>query len=191
MDTAIGIVIAVTRCHAIPRSGSGIWSNFFYIYVAWYHSGSTRSTTFSHEPSLLATASPHGTVKIWDITHWRCLRTLSNGRFAVYSVAFSHDSVLLASTSADHIIRICDQRNGLCVNIIDYEDAPAFLLAFSTNSNWLAVGLRNSSIRMWDTISGMDSRIVSEQSGDVESVAFSYLYDSQQAHLTSPRKYGT
>jgi transducin (beta)-like 1 len=54
----------------------------------------------------LATASFDSTIKIWDVEHGRCLRTLAKHSEAVCSIAYSPDGCYLVSGSFDKHLRI-------------------------------------------------------------------------------------
>ncbi len=67
---------------------------------------------------ILASSSEDQTVKLWDLSTGRCLKTFEGHTQLVWSVAFSSDSQILASGSQDDTIKIWDVRTGECIKTL-------------------------------------------------------------------------
>jgi WD40 repeat protein len=102
------------------------------------HSDKVRSVAFSHDSTLLASASTDRTVKIWDASSGACRATLEGHSGSVTSVAFSHDSTLVASGSEDGTIRIWDASSGMCCAMLEGHSGMVSSVAFSHDSTLLA-----------------------------------------------------
>ena len=79
------------------------------------HGGEIPSLAYSPDGSKLATASIDGTVKLWDRSTGRELRTYKGHNGQVQAVAFSPaggDKTLIASGGADKTVRIWEADTG-------------------------------------------------------------------------------
>src|SRR5262249_50886730 len=114
----------------------------------------TNDVAFSPDGHLLASASMiSGTVKLWDTTTWREIRSLSAG----WLVAFSPDGRLLASTGP-HRLRIWEtadlvKASGPATPKVSLEGDFAGL-AFSPDSRSIAVGDAKYDVMFLDVASG-------------------------------------
>lgn len=82
------------------------------------HSNWVSSIAFSHDSTLLASASYDKTIRIWRPHRGEFLQTLEGHSDWVTSVAFSHDSALLASASRDKTIRVWYPDTGECLQTL-------------------------------------------------------------------------
>jgi WD40 repeat protein len=76
------------------------------------HAGAVSSVAYSPDGRLLASASFDETVKIWDLTRGRELRSLVGHKDRVSCVAFSPDGQRLASGGYDHTLKLWDVLTG-------------------------------------------------------------------------------
>ena len=112
------------------------------------HSNAVISVAFSHDSTLLASASWDNTVKIWDASSGACLQTLKGHSVTVTSVAFSHDSAQLASASGDKTVKIWDASNGACLQTLVSHSYWVRSVAFSHDSAQLASASDDNTIKM-------------------------------------------
>jgi hypothetical protein len=83
------------------------------------HSSLVCSIAFSHDSTILASASWDKTVKLWNVATGVCTATLEEHSDSCQSVAFSHDSTILASASYDKTIKLWDVATGACTATLD------------------------------------------------------------------------
>ena len=76
------------------------------------HADGVKSVAFSPDGKTLASGSSDQTIKIWDLTSGRELRTLVGHSENVTSVAFSPDGKILASGSWNQTIKLWDLISG-------------------------------------------------------------------------------
>lgn len=82
------------------------------------HTGSVYCSTVSVKYNLLITGSSDTTLKVWDMTTTKCLRTLRGHRVRVRNVLMATNS-LICSASDDNIMKIWDIDSGACLDTID------------------------------------------------------------------------
>jgi WD40 repeat protein len=70
------------------------------------HSAGVAQLAFSPNGDILASASINGEIKLWRVSDWSELSTLSGHTSGVGSLAFSPDGAILASSSDDGTIRL-------------------------------------------------------------------------------------
>ncbi|KAF2681885.1 WD40 repeat-like protein [Lentithecium fluviatile CBS 122367] len=138
------------------------------------HSSYVSSVTFSHDSTLLASASRDDTVKVWDARSGECLSTLKGHSSWVSSVAFSHDSTLLASASADCTVKLWDARSGECLSTFKGHSSWVNSVAFSHDSTLLAYISSGCTVKVWDARSGECLSTLKGHNYSVISVALSY-----------------
>ncbi|WP_026734121.1 eIF2A-related protein [Fischerella sp. PCC 9605] len=99
--------------------------------------------------AIVASGSDDNTVKIWDITTGRCIKTLQGHTDWIRSVAFSKQG-LLASSSLDQTIRLWDLDKGMCVGILKGHTHGVFTVCFIGEGNILASCSIDRTVRLWD-----------------------------------------
>jgi len=95
---------------------------------------------FSHDGSLLASASADCTVRLWNPSTGQRVQTLEGHTCWVHTVAFSHDDSLLASASGDFTVRLWNPSTGQQVQKL--ENVPgtgsvSLTISFTTDNKTL------------------------------------------------------
>ncbi|KAL7933671.1 Pfs, NACHT and WD domain protein [Trichoderma chlorosporum] len=134
------------------------------------HGFPVTSVTFSHDSSLVASASDDHTIRLWRVSTGE-VQILEGHSHFVVSLAFSHDSSLLASSSCDKTIRLWRINTGEA-QILKGHDNTVASVAFSHNSLLLASASYDMTIRLWHVATGK-SQILKGHSDGATSVAFS------------------
>jgi WD40 repeat protein len=95
-----------------------------------------------------------GSVRVWDLEAWGCLRILQGHRGWVGAVALAPDGRTAVSAGRDATLRVWDVRSGKCVQtltghadeVLDVALAPELGLALSASAD--------STVRVWALASG-------------------------------------
>jgi len=137
------------------------------------HGDVVRSVTFSPTGKLLASGGKDSSVRVWDPTSGRELRTLMGHTGWVRSVAFSQDGRLLASGGEDSTVRLWDADSGRQLYKLQGHGRDTWGVAFNRNGSVLASGYFDGSIEFWDTASGRQLRELPSHANATDTLAFS------------------
>jgi WD40 repeat protein len=130
-----------TRDWSLVRTiqGPGAGAPFQFAYLA-----------FSPNGRRLATGSPDGTVRLWDVETGRQLHRMRGHTEWVLGVAFSPDGRRVASGGDFGIVRLWDVNSGQEVLALDgHTKSLVGGLAFRPDGN-LLVSTSDDGIRVWD-----------------------------------------
>jgi RNA polymerase sigma factor (sigma-70 family) len=127
--------------------------------------GTVWSLAFAPDSQTLASASSDKTVKLWDASSGRLLRTLHGHEKSVDDVLYSPDGNTLASASRDHSIRLWDAHSGELKRTLSPGERP-ISIAFSPDGKLLAnassvreqvdgqTNIVGSRVLLWDVETG-------------------------------------
>ena len=140
------------------------------------HGDEVRSMAFSPDGRVLASGSPDGTVRLWDLERPDAepqVLAIQNRR-RVRTVRFSPDGRSLASGSADGAVRLWDlSRLDAAPRLLSGHDEGVRSVAFSRDGQVLASGSPDGTVRLWDLERpDAEPRVLSDHQDRVWSVAF-------------------
>ena len=113
------------------------------------------------------------TVRVWDLTTGKLIKTLIQHTDLIWSIAISPDSKTLVCGSRDRTIQIIDLSTGYIKQTLTKHTSAVWAVAISPDGNTLASGGSDNNIILWDLHSGEVQKILTGHSQDVLSVAFS------------------
>jgi WD40 repeat protein/tRNA A-37 threonylcarbamoyl transferase component Bud32 len=113
------------------------------------------------------------TIRLWDPSTGREVRSLEGHVGSVHALAFDPGGERLASAGADRIIRLWDPDSGRVASTLEGHSGAVFALAFSPDGALLASAGFDREIRIWDVASGRTIRTLSGHTNWVLGLAFS------------------
>jgi WD40 repeat protein/predicted Ser/Thr protein kinase len=133
-DGDTGLVIAVL---GDPKSAD--W------FFAWSAHGSRLATCAKY---------PENSVRLWDASTGKLIRTMPGHTNAVMSLAFSPDEKRLASISSDQTARLWDGETGQLIAVLSGHTGRLTSIAFAPDGSRLVTSSYDRTMRLWDTTSG-------------------------------------
>lgn len=130
------------------------------------------AVAFAPDGRLLATASHHNGVQLWDVGTGREVRRLPGHRGRVWTVAFSPDGRRLASAGSDGTVRFWDPATGRELHVLSGHKGPVRSAPFSPDGKTLASSGEDGAIHLWEVAAGKALRSLGTHSNPVRSVAF-------------------
>jgi len=137
--------------------------------------GVVFSVAFSPNGKILASSKEDGTIKLWDMTTWREITTLSGHKDGVISLAFSPNGKWLASAGMDDdkTVKVWDVTTHRVKETLRGHKRGVQSVAFSSNGRWLASGDSAGELILWDVTTWRQKIAVRAHKGVIVSVAFS------------------
>ncbi|GET39635.1 NB-ARC domain-containing protein [Microseira wollei] len=135
---------------------------------------------------ILASSSADQTIRLWDITTGKCIKTLFGHQGFIWSIAFSLDGKILASASEDGTVKLWNLQN-LTPNSSPHQTLQGhqsfvWSVAFSPippnlpyqggHGGILASSSVDQTIRLWDVSEGRCIKVLEGHNSAVWSVAF-------------------
>ncbi|KAM0246869.1 hypothetical protein ACHAQJ_010072 [Trichoderma viride] len=117
------------------------------------HTGMIRSMEFSHDSTLILTASEDKTARIWSIESGVCSQELQGHTGEFTFACFSRDSALVATASSDKL-QIWDVQSGSCIRAYESRIAEPKLVAFSPDSTLVGASYSDNIVKLWHVNTG-------------------------------------
>ncbi len=137
------------------------------------HRKGVAQVRFSPDGRWIASCSADGTIKVWDATNGKHMRTMEGHLAGVSTIAWSPDSNTIASGSDDKAIRLWHRATGkpYAVPLLGHHNY-VYSLAFSPKGNMLVSGSYDESVFLWDLRARRQMRSLPAHSDPVGGVDF-------------------
>ncbi len=137
------------------------------------HTDGVQSVAFSSDGRFVASGSGDTTIKLWQVSDGKLLRTLEGHKSTVNCVAFSPDGRIIASGSHDATIKLWQASNGKLLRTLESHKDCIENIAFSLDGRIIASGSGDKTINLWQASDGKLLRTLEGHKSIVKSVAFS------------------
>lgn len=119
------------------------------------HTAQINAMSFSHDGTLLASASDDHTIQLWGTSDWQRVTTLQGHGGGVNSVSFSNNDKSLASASNDHTIMTWDLGTMAQQRVLRGHMDTVLNAVFCGESDWLVSTSFDRSIMLWPLGEGL------------------------------------
>jgi WD40 repeat protein len=137
------------------------------------HANSVNAVSFSPNGKLLATGSFDNTVKLWDTSTGKEIKTLTGHTNSVNAVSFSPNGKLLATGSRDNTVKLWDTTTGKQIKTLTGHTDTVWAVSFSPNGKLLATGSFDNTVKLWDTTTGKQIKTLTGHTKPLLAVSFS------------------
>ena len=132
------------------------------------HASVIRSVSFSADGKHALSGSNDKTLKLWEVTTGRCLRTFEGHTGEVLSIGLAPDSKHALSGSHDHTLTLWQVATGECRRIFLGHKSGVLSVCLSADGKWALSGAADKTLKLWEV---MTDRCLRTFKGHTESVA--------------------
>jgi WD40 repeat protein len=137
------------------------------------HDSSVLSIAFSPCNKQLASGAEDGSIRLWNLDNFQCIKVLAHHEKAVNSLRFSPNGKFLASASWDNTIKLWDlQAFDEITTLTGHQDSVE-VLDISMDSLLLVSGSNDQTIRLWDVRNNQPLHTFDNFSDTIRSLCFS------------------
>jgi WD40 repeat protein len=135
--------------------------------------GQLESVAVSADGCIAVSGRDDGTVLVWDLKRWKCVRTLTGHTDVVQSVAVSADGRIAVSGDWEGKLRVWDLSNGHCLHTLTGHTEKVLSVAVSPDGRVAATSSSDTTARVWELGTGTRLQTLTGHTNAVKSVAVS------------------
>ncbi|WP_211178464.1 nSTAND1 domain-containing NTPase [Brasilonema octagenarum] len=113
------------------------------------HANWVNGISFSPDGKMLASVSNDSTVKLWDTSTSKEIKTLTGHTNAVNGISFSPDGKMLASVSNDSTVKLWDTSTGKEIKTLTGNTNAVNGISFSPDGKMLATAGVDKTVKLW------------------------------------------
>ena len=137
------------------------------------HIARITSVAFSPDGRYALSGSWDNTLKLWEVSTGREVRSFSGHSSWVNSVAFSPDGRYALSGSGDMTLKLWEVATGKEIRSFSGHTNTVYSVAFSPDGRYIISGSWDMTLKLWDVTTGKEVRSFYGHTNKVYSVAFS------------------
>jgi WD40 repeat protein len=143
------------------------------IFVQMGHSQNVESVAFSPDGRYALSGSFDKTMKLWEVSSGREIRTFQGHTESISSVAFSPDGRYALSGSSDKTLKLWEVSSGREIRTFQGHTDSVISVAFSPDGRYALSGSSDNTMKLWEVSSGREIRTFQGHTRPVSSEAFS------------------
>jgi katanin p80 WD40 repeat-containing subunit B1 len=121
---------------------------------------------------VVVAGSSSGTLKLWDLSQARCVRTLTGHRANASSVDFHPHGEFFVTGSRDTNVKVWDIRRKGCIQTYKGHAEGVNVVRFSPDGRWVVSGGADGVVKLWDLGAGKFMRDFTLHRGAITSIEF-------------------
>ena len=137
------------------------------------HSKSVASVAYNPNGQILASGSYDNTIKLWNLTKNKEIRTFKGHSAWVAGVAITPNNRSLVSSSYDNTIKLWNLVNGKPIRTFKGHSDSVGTLLVTKDGKTIISGSFDHTIKLWNLKSGEEIRTLSGHSSKVSAIAIS------------------
>jgi WD40 repeat protein/predicted AAA+ superfamily ATPase len=137
------------------------------------HSDGVNCVAVSPDGKYIVSGSSDHTVKLWERTSGKEVRTFKGHNGRVRSVCFSPEGTHILSGSDDNTVKLWDRAGGKEVRTFKGHNGRVRSVCFSPEGTHILSGSSDYTVKLWERTSGKEVRTFKGHEGGVWSVCFS------------------
>ena len=141
------------------------------------HQRWVRCVCYSTDGTKLLSGSDDATIKVWDVTTGKRLRTLRGHQYSILVLDYHPTEEKAISCSTDSTIKEWDLTTGNCLQTLEGHESSIKSVCYSSNGQLAVSGGNDKTIKIWDLQKGLCTQTLEGHQKDINDVLF---FDNDQ-----------